>query len=159
MSAEVRTKTSFAINLVQFCGKKTQHHYILLEEVRFSRKEHSSLVNSVRDFFKTFASASNCLQIPLPKPKVDIGSTKAKDNFFAQYNNDIVEHPNIQLGFSFRFGNNNSCVFSIKKLELHGNQFIPKEIVNINHREIHNLYKKRYHVANKYETIEGNYDA
>ena len=50
------------------------------------------------------------------------------------------------------------CVFSLKRFELHGNQFIPSEIVNLNHREIQHLYKNRYYVANKCEIIERNYN-
>ena len=89
-------------------------------------------------------------------PKVEIGPTKSKDNLIAHHNNDIIEHPNRQIRSSFRFGNSNSCVFSLKKFELHGNQFILTEIVNLNHRENHHLYKNRYYVANKCEKIEIN---
>ena len=99
------------------------------------------LVDNLRDFLKTFDQASKCIQIPLPKPEVEIGSTKSKNNLFAHYFNDIVEHPNRQIRLSFRFGKNNSCVFSID-----GNQFILTEIVNLNHRENHYLYKNRYYV-------------
>ena len=52
----------------------------------------------------------------------------------------------------------NSCLLSLKKFELHSNQFIPSENVKLNHREIQHLYKNRYYVANKCETFESNYD-
>ena len=42
---------------------------------------------------------------------------------FAQYQNDIFEHPSRQIRLSFCYGNKNFCVFSIKQLELHGNQY------------------------------------
>ena len=71
---------------------------------------------SLRDFLKTFDQASKCIQIPLPKSKVEIGSIKSKDNLFVHYYNDIIEHPNRPIRLSFRFGNNNSCVFSMKNL-------------------------------------------
>ena len=142
-------KKPFAIKLFQFCDLKTQQSYILQEEVNISKRELTCLVDNLRDFLKTFDQASKCIQIPLPKPKVEIGSTKSKDNLFAHHYNDIIEHPNRQIRLSFRFGNNNSCVFSLKKFELHCNQFILTEIVNLNHREIHHLYKNRYYVANK----------
>ena len=116
------------------------------------------LVEHLRDFLKTFDQASKCIQIPLPKPKVEIGSTKSKDNLFAPYFNDFIEHPNGQICLSFRFGNNHSLVFSIKKREPHGNQFILTENVNRNHREIHYLYKNRCYVANKSELNESNYN-
>ena len=55
------------------------------EEVHISKRELASLVDSLRDFLKTFDHASKCLQIPLKKPKVETGSTKSKDTFFAHY--------------------------------------------------------------------------
>ena len=151
-------KKSFAIKLFQFCDLKTQQRYILQEEANISKRELTCLVDSLRDFLETSDQASKCIEIPLPKPKVEIGSTKSKDNLFAHHYNDIIEHPYRQIRLSFRFGNNNSCVFSLKKFELHGNQFILTEIVNINHRETHYLYKNRYYVANKCEIIESNYN-
>ena len=134
-------KKSFAIKLFQFCKLKTQERYILQEEVSISKRELISLVDSLRNFLKTFDHANKCIQIPLPKPKVAIGYTKSKDNLFVHYYKDVIKHPNRQIRLSFRFGNNNSCVFSIKHFELHGNQFILTEIVNLNHSETHHLCK------------------
>ena len=111
------------------------------------------MVDSLRDFLKTFDQASNCIHVPLPKPKFEIGSTKSKDLLFAKYYNDIIEHARRQIRLSFRFGNNNSCVFSIKKFELHGNQFNLTELLNLYHREIQHL-----NVAKKCEKIESNFD-
>ena len=135
-------KKSFAIKLFQFCDLKTQQRYILQEEVNISKRELTCLVDSLRYFLKSFDETSKFIQIPLPKPKFEIGSTKSEVKLFAHYYNDIIEHPNRQIRLSFRFGNNNSFVFSLKKFELHGNQFILTEIVNLNHRENHHLYKK-----------------
>ena len=97
-----------AIKLFQFCDLKTQQRYILQEEMNISKRELTCLVDNLSDFLKTFDQASKCIQICLPKPKVEIGSTKSKDNLFAHYYNDIIEHPNSQIRLSFRFGNNNS---------------------------------------------------
>ena len=151
-------KKSFAIKLFQFCDLKTQQRYILKEEVNISKRELTCLVDNLRDFLKTYDQTSKCIKIPLPKSKVEIGSTKSKDNLFARYYNDIIEHPKRQIRLSFRFGNNHSCVCSLKKFELYGNQFILTEIVNVNHLEIHHLYKNRYYVANKCEIIESIYN-
>ena len=151
-------KKSFAIKLFQFCDLKTQQRYILQEEMKVSKREFTCLVDNLREFLKIFDQASKCIQIPLPTPKVEIGSTKSKENLFAHYYNDIIEHPNRQFPLSFRFGNNNSCVFSLKTFELHGNQFVLSENVNLNHREIHHLYENRYYVANKCEIFESNYN-
>ena len=126
--------------------------------MNISKRELTCLADNLRDFLKTFDQASKCIQIPLPKPIVEIGSTKSKDNLFAHHYNDIIEHPNRQIRLSFGFGNNNSCVFSLKKFELHGNQIILTEIVNLNHREIHDLYKNRCYVSNKCEIFESNYN-
>ena len=151
-------KKSFAVKFFRFCDLKTQQRYILQEEMNISKRELTCLVDNQRDFLKTFDHASKCIQIPLPKPKVEIGSTKSNNIFFAHYYNDIIEHPNRQTCLSFRFGNNSFCVFSIKNSELHGNQFVLAENVNFNHREIHHLYKNLYYVANKCEIIESNCD-
>ena len=151
-------KKSFAIKLFQFCDLKPQQRYILQEEGNISKRELTCLVDNLRDFLKTFDQASKCIRIPLPKPKVEIGSAKSNDNLFAHHYNDNIEHPNRQISLWFRFGNNNSCVFSLKKFELHGNQLILTEIFNLNHRETHHLYKNRYYVANKWEIFESNYN-
>ena len=151
-------KNLFAIKLFHFCDLKTQQRYIFQEEVNLSKWELTCLVDNLRDFLRTFDQASKCIQIPLPKPKVEIGSTKSKDNLFAHHYNHIIEHPIRQIRLSFRFGSTNACVFSIRKLELHGNQFILSEIVKLNHREIHHLYKNIYYVGNKCEIIESKYD-
>ena len=109
-------KKSFAIKLFQFCDLKTQQRYILQEEVNISKKELTCLVDNLRDFLKIFVQASKCIQFPLPKPKVEIGSTKSKNKLFAHYYNVIIEHPNRQSRLSFRFGNNISCVCSRKSV-------------------------------------------
>ena len=108
-------KKSFAIKLFEFCILKTEQRYILQEKVNISKRGLNCLVDNLRDFLKTFDPARKCIQIPLPKPKVEIGSTKPKDNLFAHYNNDILKHPKRQIRLSFRLGSNNSCVFSISK--------------------------------------------
>ena len=151
-------KIFFGIKLFQFCHLKTQQRYILQEGVNSSKRQLTCLVDNLCVFRKTFDQASKCIQIPLPKPKVETGSTKSKDNFFTHYYNDIIEHPNRQIRISFRFGNNNSWVFPPEMFELHSNQFIFTEIVNLDHRAIHHLYKNRYYVANKCEIIESNYN-
>ena len=120
-------KKSFAIKLFQFCDLKTQQRYLLQEEVNISKRALTCLVNSLRDFLKTFDQASKCIQITLPKPKVEIGSTKSKENLFAHYYNDVIEHPIRQIRFSFRFGKNNCCVFSSKSLSYRAiNLFLQK---------------------------------
>ena len=67
-------KKSFTFKLFQFWDLKRQQRYILQEEVNISKRELSSLVESLRDFLKTFDKARNCSQILLPKPKIEIGS-------------------------------------------------------------------------------------
>ena len=84
--------------------------------MNIAKRELTSLVDSLGYFLKTFDHASKCIQIPLPKPKVEIGSTKSKDNLFAHYYNISIEHPKRPFRSLFRFGNKNFCVFSIKKL-------------------------------------------
>ena len=78
-------KKFFAIKLFQFCDRKTQQRFILEEEMNISKREFTSLVKSLREFLKIFDQASKCIQIPLPKSKVEIGSTKSKDNLLARF--------------------------------------------------------------------------
>ena len=78
-------KKSFAIKLFQFCDLQTQQRYILQEEVNISKRELTCLVDNLRDFLETFDQSSECIQIPQPKPKVEIGSTKSKDNLFVHH--------------------------------------------------------------------------
>ena len=137
-------KKCSAFNSFQFCELKTQHRYFLLEVVNIFKTKLSSLVDSLRDVLETLEEASESLQNPLPKSKTEVWSTKSRDHHFAHYYNDITELLHRQIRLSFRFGKNNSCVFSIKKFELHGNHFILTDIVNLNHRKIHRLYKNRY---------------
>ena len=79
----VPTKKKFEIKLFQFCLLKS-NSYILQEEVNISKRVLTCLVDSLRIFPEAFNNASKCIQIPLPKPKIEIGSTKSKDNLFAQ---------------------------------------------------------------------------
>ena len=87
------------------------------------------MIDSLSEFLKSFDYARMFIQIPLPKPKVESGFKKLKDNFFVDYYKDIIEQPNRHIRFSFRIRNNNSCVFSVKKFEIQSNQFIFTEIV------------------------------
>ena len=93
-------KKSFAIKLFQFCDLKTKQRYILQEEMNISKRELTCLVDSLRDFLKTFDQACKCIQIPLLKPKVEIGSTKSKNNLFVHHYNEIIERPNRQIRLS-----------------------------------------------------------
>ena len=123
-----------------------------------SKIELSSLVNSAHLFLKVFDSARKCLLIPLPKPKIEIESTKSKKISLL---NTITISLNIRRDKNrllFRFGDNNSCVFSIKKFELHGNQDILAETINLTHRETRHTNKNQYDVASKYEIFESNYE-
>ena len=113
--SRVSNKKLFAIKLFQFCDSKTEQRYILQEGLYIPERELTSLIDSLRDFLKTFDHACKCIQIPLPNLKVEIGSTQSEDNPFAHYYNDIIEHPNRPIRLSFRFGDN-SCVFSIQSL-------------------------------------------
>ena len=144
--------------MFRFCDLKTQQRYALQEEVNISKRELTSLVDSLRDYFKSFDHPSKCIQFPLPKPKVEIGFTKAKDELFTHCYKDIVEHLTRQIRLSFRFEKNKTCVFSIKKFEHYGDQFILTEVVNLGYREIKHLYKNRFFVAYKCDIFQSNYN-
>ena len=70
------------------------------------------------EFLKAFDQANKVSQIPLTKPKVEIGFTKAKDELFSHCYKDIAEHLRRQIRLTFRFEKNKTCVFSIKILNI-----------------------------------------
>ena len=72
-------KKSFAFKVFQFCDSKLQQRFIL-KEVSISKNEIESLLDSLGEFLKAFDQANKVSQIPLPKPKFEIGFTKQKTN-------------------------------------------------------------------------------
>ena len=151
-------KKSFAFKVFQFCDSKLQQRFILKKEVSISKNEIVSLLDSLVEFLKAFDQANKVSQIPLPKPKFEIGFTKAKDELCSHCYKDKVEHSNRQIRISLRFEKNKICVFSIKKCEHYGDQFILTEVVNLGSREIKHLYKNRFFVAHKCDIFQSNYD-
>ena len=135
-----------------------QQRFILKEEVSISKIEIESLLDSLGEILKAFDQANKVSQIPLPKPKFEVGFTKAKDELFSHCYKDIVEHLNRQIRISFRFEKNKICFFSIKKFEQYGDHFILAEVVNLGYREINHLYKNRFFVAYKCDIFQSNYD-
>ena len=155
--SKTSNKQSFAFKVFHFCDSKLQQRFILKEGVSIFKKEIESLLDSSDEFLKAFDQANKVSQIPLPTTKFEIGFTKAKDELFRHCYKDIVEHFNRQIQLSFRFEKNNTCVFSIKKFENYGDQFILTEIVNLCYREIKHLYRNRYFVSYKSDIFESNY--
>ena len=151
-------KKSFAFRVFHFCDSKLQHRFILKEEVSISKKEIESLLDSLGESLKAFDQANKVSQIPLPKPKFEIGFTKAKDELFSHCYKDIIDLLNGQIRLSFHFEENKTCVFSIKKFEQYGDQFILTEVVNLGYLEIKHLYKNRFFVAYKCNIFQSNYD-
>ena len=127
-------------------------------EVRISEKEIEFSLDSLGEFLQAFDQANKVSQIPLPKPKFEIGFTKAKDELFSHCYKDNVEHLNRQVRLSFWFQKNKTCVFSIKKFEQYGDQFILTEVVNLSYHGIKHLYKNRFFVAYKCDIFESNYN-
>ena len=151
-------KKSFAFKVFLFCDSKLEQRFILQEEVNISKNEIDSLLDSLGEFLKAFDQANKVSQIPLPKPKFEVGFTRAKDELFTHCYKDIVAHLNRQIRLSFRFEKNKTCVFSIKKFEQYGDQFILTEFVNLGYREIKHLYKNQFFVAYKCDIFESNYN-
>ena len=96
-------KKSFAFNVFHFCDSKLQQRLFPKEEVSISKKEIDSLLDTLGEFLKAFDQANKVSQIPLPKPKFEIGFTKSKDELFSHCYKGIVEHLNRQNRLSFRF--------------------------------------------------------
>ena len=108
-------KKSFAFKVFHFCDSELQQRFILKDEVSISKKETESLLVSLGEFLKAFDQANKVSQSPLPKPKFEIGFTKAKDELFSHCYKDIVEHLNRQIRLSFRFEKKQDlCLFHQK---------------------------------------------
>ena len=150
-------KKSFAFKLFHFCDSKLQQRFILKEEVRISKKEIESLLDSLGEFLKAFDQANKVSQIPLPKPKFEIGFTKAKDELFSHCYKDIVEHLNREIRLSFRLEKKDLRLFH-QKFEHCGSQFFFIEVVNLSYREMKHLYKNQFFVAYNCDFFESNYD-
>ena len=73
-------KKSFAFKLFQFCDSKTQQRYIL-QEVNISKKELSSLVESLRDFLKTFRKRASAYNFHYGKAKMGL-NLKSQQTIF-----------------------------------------------------------------------------
>ena len=129
-------KKSFAFKVFGFCDSKLQQRFILKEEVSISKEEIGSLLDSLGEVLKAFDQANKVLQIPLPKPNFEIGFTKTKDELFSHCYKDIAGPLNSQIRLSFRFEKNKTCVFSIRKFEHYGDQFILTEALNLGYRKI-----------------------
>ena len=113
-------KNSFAFKLFQFCDSKLQQRLVLKEEVNVSKKEIESLL--LGEVLKSFDRANKVSQISLPKPKFEIGFTKAKEQLFSHCYKDVVDYLNRQIRLCFRFEKKKICVFSIKKFGHYSDQ-------------------------------------
>ena len=125
-------KNFFDFGIFQFCNLKNQQRFILEDEVSVSLKELSAILNILRQFSKQYDKAVKFPALyTLPKPNREIGFTLIKDELFAQKFQDIKEHSNRQICFSFRFERNKECYFSIKKFQIFGEQNVPTKIINL----------------------------
>ena len=146
------------IQSVSFLRFKFTAALILKEEVSLFKKEFETLLDSSGEFLKDSDKTNKLSQIPLPKPKLEIGFTKAKYEVFSQCYMDIAEHLNRQFQISLRFRKNKTFPFSVKKLEQYEDQFILTEVDNLGYRENKHLYKNQFFVAYKCDIFESIHD-
>ena len=78
-------KNSSAFKVFHFCDSKLLQRFILKEEVSISEKKIESLLDGLGEFLKAFDQANEVSQIPLPRPKFEIGFTKAKDELLSHW--------------------------------------------------------------------------
>ena len=109
-------KKSFAFKVFHFCDLELQQRFILKEEVSISKKEIESLLDSLDEFLKASDQAKEVSQIRFPKPKFEIGFTKAKHELFSHCYKDIVEHLNRQIRLSFWFEKKQDLCFFHQKV-------------------------------------------
>ena len=109
-------KKSFAFKVFHFCDSKLQQRFFLQEKVSFSKKEIEPLLDSLGELLKAFDQANKVPQIPLSKPKFEIGFIRAKDELFSHCYKDIVEHLNRQIRLWFRFEKKKDLCFFHQKV-------------------------------------------
>ena len=117
----------FAFELFFFAIQSYSSDLFWRKKSAFPKK--LNLLDSLGELLKFFDQANKLSQIPFSKPKLEIGFTKAKDELFSHCYKDIVEQLNRQTRLSFRFQKNKTWVFSTKKFEHYGDQFILTEVV------------------------------
>ena len=145
--------------MFQFCNLKNQQRLILVEEVAVSLKKFAAVLNTLRQFLKQYDKTDKFPALYfLPKPKQEIGFTLFKDELFAHYFQDIKENCNRQIPLSFRFERNKECYFSIKKLQIVGEQNVLTESINLRNCRVHSLYKNCYYIASKCGVFDSSYN-
>ena len=72
-------RRSLAFRDFHFCDSNLHQRFTLKDEISISKKEIESLLDSLGEFLKAFDQANKVSQIALPKPKFEIGFTKAED--------------------------------------------------------------------------------
>ena len=122
------------------------------------RKQNVGLAVSFRVLLKAYEKAINAAQFPLPRPKIENGSTLSKENLFAYCCKDIGEHFSSQKGLIFLSEQNNKRVFFIMKFNFHERQLILAELLNINYHEIYSPHKNGYLIGYNCGLCESNYD-
>ena len=106
--AKFPTKSLIYFKLYQFCDIKTKQRDILQEDFNISNRELSSLVDSLRDFPESYWKSGQVFTNFITKTKIEIRSTKSRDNLIASYYNEINERSR-RVRLSFRFGKKISC--------------------------------------------------
>ena len=89
--------------MFRVCDIKTQQRYFVKEEKSTSRRKSAILLDNLRDVLEAKEQAGESTKIPLPRQKIDIGSTLSKKNLFAHGYKDIREHSNSQIRSIIRF--------------------------------------------------------
>ena len=129
-----------------------------VEELNIYKRELGSLVDSLRDFLTAFDKASKCYKIHYrnPKLRLDLPCQKTFSLLIT-----ITVSLNIQIDeFVYRSDLETRILafFPLKRLNytLERQSIYSYGNCQLNHGEIHHLYKNRYYVANKCEIIESN---
>ena len=99
------------------------------------------MVNNLRDFLKTFDQANESLQIPLPKPEIEIWSTKSTKLSLLITTKISLNIQRDKFKYLAVSKITNVARFSsiIEKYKLRGNPSILTEVGNRDHRKIFHL--------------------
>ena len=92
--------------MFQYCDLTTQQRYIS------KQNKLAILLDLQLEFLTAYDQAGKSSEIPLPKPKIGIGSTLSKHNLFAHGYKDIRGHFNRQVLLSFPLKRTRSVFFT-----------------------------------------------
>ena len=98
------------------------------------------------------------LYTPFPNQSKRLALSYLKMNSLHNISKTLKNIATDRYVFLFVFERNKQFCFSIKKIQIVGEQNVLTEIINLRHCEVPCIYKNRYYIASKCGIFDRNYD-